>query len=251
MTPQKMLDEWHKQQTAFIELRDLRTRFLVDIVEYHRQRLGRPLTIVDVGCGPGSLGTAILERVPDSRVYGLDRDPLLLRLGRETNKHGENFTFLDVDITSEDLAEQLPVQQIDVTVSATALHWLMPQDLVQLYQAVGKLTVDGGLFMNADHLDYDGHTQTFLDEYSQQYKTTHLKDSHAKGAMSWQAWWEEMKALPGWEKERDEWEKRWEGKKTAPHVSEDFHFEALRAAGFGQTGTVYQWLEDRLILAVK
>ena len=87
MSPEELLAAWHAQQTAFIEFRDQRVRAMLEVLAAVKPQ-DRPLRVLDLVCGPGSLCDAVADRFPDAEVVGVDRDPILLRLGRDTNRHG-------------------------------------------------------------------------------------------------------------------------------------------------------------------
>ena len=111
MNPEELLAAWHIQQTAFIEFRDQRVKAMLEMLAAAHPE-GRPLRVLDLGCGPGSLCDAVADRFPDAEVVGVDRDPILLRLGRETNRHGERMRLLDLDLAAPGRVELLDHQQI-------------------------------------------------------------------------------------------------------------------------------------------
>ena len=66
---------------------DLRAR-LAPTVALGREVLGRlPLrgdeTVLDAGCGSGGITEALLERLPDGRVIGVDASPTMVEAARE------------------------------------------------------------------------------------------------------------------------------------------------------------------------
>ncbi|WP_157085762.1 class I SAM-dependent methyltransferase [Devriesea agamarum] len=247
MTPNELLAAWHIQQTAFIEFRAQRTRCMMDVLSGLADERGRPVRVLDLGCGPGSLGTAVLDRMPDAQVVAVDRDPILLRLAKETNRHGDQHVFIDADLAGPDWVTAVPDGTYDAAISATALHWLGPDQLVALYQRLGSLLGDGAVFMNADHLFFDQVHQPFLDKFSQADRDRVQREHLNDGAMGWDEWWEVARSQPGWEKEAAQWHERWSEKHMTIPVSVQFHLSALRAAGFVETAQIWQWLDDRII----
>jgi ftsJ-like methyltransferase len=247
MTPEQLLTSWHAQQTAFIEFRDLRVRAMLEAIRALHVEEG--LRVLDLGCGPGSLCDAVAEAFPEAEVVGIDRDPILLRLGRETNRHGERVQLLDVDLTDPQWTKQVGERKFDAVVSATALHWLSPDDLVRLYLSLPEVLNPGAVFLNADHLSYDSETQTFLREVSESDRERFRLSELERGVMTWEAWWDAARSQPGWEAETQEWERRWKDKTAPVKVSLDFHLDALRAAGFAETGHIYRWFDDVVVFA--
>ena len=51
---------------------------MVDLLLHHSVELGRPLTLVDVGCGDFRVGKALLERLPELTYIGCDIVPELV-----------------------------------------------------------------------------------------------------------------------------------------------------------------------------
>ena len=45
----------------------------------------------------------------------------------------------------------------DAVISATALHWLSPEHLAELYRRLASVVCSGGVFLNADHVASDCH----------------------------------------------------------------------------------------------
>ena len=161
MTPEELLAAWHIQQTAFIEFRDQRVKAMLEMLAAAHPE-DRPLRVLDLGCGPGSLCDAVADRFPDAEVVGLDRDPILLRLGRETNRHGERMRLLDLDLADPGWIHEVGRERFDAVVSATALHWLSPDKLAGLYVALPQVLNPGAVFLNADHLYFDGAAESFV-----------------------------------------------------------------------------------------
>ena len=76
-------------------------------------------TVVEVGCGTGSLTIALARARPDANVIGVDGDPAVLGLARR-KRDGERVTWI------EGLADTflLPTRSADVLVCSLLLHHL-------------------------------------------------------------------------------------------------------------------------------
>ena len=248
MTPEELLAAWHIQQTAFIEFRDQRVKAMLEMLAAAHPE-GRPLRVLDLGCGPGSLCDAVADRFPDAEVVGVDRDPILLRLGRETNRHGERMRLLDLDLAAPGWVHEVGQERFDAVVSATALHWLNPDKLAGLYVTLPQVLNPGAVFLNADHLYFDGATEPFLKGVAEEQREKFRLAAIDSGAMTWEAWWEAARSVPGWEAEAKEWEERWSDKSPTVKVSLEFHLSALRAAGFVETTHIFRWFDDVVVFA--
>ncbi len=82
--------------------------------------------------------------------------------------------------------------RVDAILSATALHWLQPEELARLYRDLAGLLDAGGIFMNADHLR-TGCSQ--IDELGRAIAFTERDTILARGEIdSLDAWWEGIEA---------------------------------------------------------
>ena len=79
----------------------------------------KPLSILEIGCGPGALAEALCRWYPAARITGLDRDTNFIRYARE---HVPGAVFLEGD------AGALPFEDgsLDVTVSNTVSEHIAP-----------------------------------------------------------------------------------------------------------------------------
>ena len=248
MNPEELLAAWHVQQTAFIEFRDQRVRAMLEMLAAVHPG-DRSLRVLDLGCGPGSLCDAVADRFPEAEVVGIDRDPILLRLGRETNRHGERMRLLDLDLTDPGWIDEVGQERFDAVVSATALHWLGPDKLAGLYVTLPQVLNPGAVFLNADHLYFDGATEPFLKGVAEAQRERFRLAALESEAMTWEAWWEAARSVPGWEAEAKQWEERWSDKSPTVKVSLEFHLSALRAAGFVETTHIFRWFDDVVVYA--
>src|ERR1700743_1111995 len=71
---------WDRQPEVYLPDRGERFTALIDAVEAGTRRPD-PL-VLDLGCGPGSLATRLLARIPAATVIAVDADPVTLSLGR-------------------------------------------------------------------------------------------------------------------------------------------------------------------------
>src|SRR2546429_671975 len=71
---------WDAQQAGYMADREGRFRVLFDALE---AVVGDgPITVVDLGCGLGSVAARLVDRFGQARVIAVDVDPVLLLLGR-------------------------------------------------------------------------------------------------------------------------------------------------------------------------
>lgn len=246
---------WDDQQAAYITHREQRFDIVLDVVARCCATAadlgddGAGLTVVDLACGPGSLSGRVLDRLPGARAIGVDYDPVLLAVATEWL--GERFTPVDADLAAPGWEERLPVAlgDVRVVVSSTALHWLEPAQLVALYGTLGARLPPGAVFLDADHLRFDPRTQPFLTAAAAADDARTQRDAHERGVPTWDEWWASAVALPRFGRHLAERERRFAGRPPTPHAPLELHLQALAAAGFGETGTVWRYYDDVVVLA--
>lgn len=128
-----------------------RDRFEI-VVRIIRAVCPEPERILDLGCGTGSLTEAVLEAFPECHVVGIDLDASLLLLAtHRLGRFGSRVRLLNDDLRCGDWMNQVG-GNFDAAVSATALHWLSAEHLVELYRRLAVLLKPGGILLNADHV---------------------------------------------------------------------------------------------------
>ncbi|WP_066370027.1 class I SAM-dependent methyltransferase [Herbidospora mongoliensis] len=240
------LDRWDRQQEGYMPSREARFDTLVDAVV---ETAGRsdPL-VLDLGCGPGSLGARLKERLPAATVVGFDTDPLLMALGEAAY---DGIRFVDADLRTEgwSAAAGLP-RPADAAVSTTALHWLPEEPLTALYRELSTVLRPGGVFLNGDHLGAPADTRLAALERALAVRATDRRFPAGRPE-DWASWWAAVEADPVLTALHADREKRRE--MAAHHGFEslhlDIHVTALDKAGFTEIGTLWQEGDDRLLCA--
>jgi SAM-dependent methyltransferase len=273
------IDRWDAQQQGFLPGREERFTVMIDAVQ---ESAGRPDPIVlDLGCGPGSLATRLLARIPAATVVAVDADPLLLALGRSARNSPSDgagdapgsgaegsLKFVDVDLREPGWTRALGLnRQADAAVSTTALHWLPPDALAEMYAEVATVLRPGGLLLNGDHLAQDkaaAPTLARLGRALNEIEQRRRGESHGQRGDSsgvaqsdqepdtWEGWWDAVTADPALadlvaERRRRSRDGEHHG---SPSGLLSVHVEALRAAGFAEIGTIWQHGEDRVLCGV-
>ncbi|GAA2180111.1 class I SAM-dependent methyltransferase [Brooklawnia cerclae] len=245
--PDDLLARWDAQQAAYIRHRDLRFDTMARVVGL----LGRSTPrVLDLACGPGSLTRFIRDRFPGSSVVAVDKDPLLLAVARDVFADDPQVMIANADLDEAAWAASAP-GPFDAVVSSTALHWLEPDVLVRLYFELADLIAPGGVFLNGDHFAYDPAAQPTLLRIAADDDAVTQQAAFDAGADTWDHWWEVAAARPGYSFAATAREHLWEGNHTAPKVTLGFHLETLRSAGFSEVGTVWQYLDDYVVAAVR
>ena len=247
------ISRWDAQQEWYMPDREDRFTVLIDAVEAGAGR-DDPL-VLDLGCGPGSLAVRLLDRMPAARVVAVDSDPLLLALGRAAYGGRSGLRFADQDLREPGWVAALGLDRApDVAVSTTALHWLDAAQLWAMYAELATALRPGGLVLDGDHLKEDARAVPVLarlgDAVSERAAGRRLGGREHQE--DWKAWWEAATAAP--ELAGPAAERAQRRLSEDHHGSESVllieHVAALRAAGFAEIGTLWQYGENRILCAV-
>lgn len=248
LSAHELLQRWDDQQTAFIKHRDQRFNIMVDTIA--RLAPARP-RILDLACGPGSLSLALLRGIPECQVIAVDKDPVLLKIAEDVLAANTRAQVLDVDLNDVDWQHSGLEGPFDAIVSSTALHWLEPETLSRLYFQLAQRLRPGGIFMNADHLYFDGNAQSTLHQLAKADDQTNQDTAFSQGVDNWEQWWERAESRPDYAAAVEERRRRWANDTPPTKVTLGYHLETLRSAGFKETGTIWQYLDDYVICAIR
>ena len=114
---------------------DERGRPFVDLLA--RVPLTSPRSVVDLGCGPGTLTALLADRWPGADVLGIDSSPAMVERARSGAATTVRFEL-------GDLRAWRPAEPVDVLVSNATLQWV-PGHLDLLPTLAGHVAPDGWL----------------------------------------------------------------------------------------------------------
>lgn len=148
---QKYFDKWYRHRTHKVRTRVDLARRAAAAVAVAELVLERPVRrILDIGCGEGEWGTALLALRPRARYLGVDPSEYAVnRFGGRRNIHRGTFGDL----------ETLPgVEQYDLVVCADVLHYLKPAEIARGAAALGRRMTGVALlqaYVKGDDLEGD------------------------------------------------------------------------------------------------
>ncbi|HYX49111.1 MAG TPA: class I SAM-dependent methyltransferase, partial [Ktedonobacteraceae bacterium] len=192
-------------------------------------------------------------RFPQARSVALDFDPVLLLLGQKElgDMHGR-LRWVEADLRDPTWHTRLGEEQVDAVLTTTALHWLTPGTLVQVYHQLGKLVRPGGVVLNGDEFEFAHHMPAFrrVDEFVPERVTKHIA---AQGDVEgWSEWWENLKREPSMDDLFAERQRRViDGAHHDSHAIVELHEAALRDAGFREVGIIWQHMGNRVVMGVR
>lgn len=245
------LRAWDAQQAAYIADREGRFRVMTDILALH---CGDEPVVLDLGCGPGSTSARVLERFPRARVIAVDYDPMLLHVASQAlAAEADRLTLLDLDLLDDTWSDRVRAEAggpVDAVVSTTALHWLHPDRLLGVYTAVCGLVRDDGVFLNGDHFRFTDRTPR-IRGWSARHDEDTQQAAFESGAEPWDLWWRTASEDPTLHERWVERERRFADRGPNPQTTADYQIATLAQAGFTESGTVWQLLDDYVVYGVR
>jgi trans-aconitate methyltransferase len=257
----ELMSSWDRQQEGYLPARETRFRVMFDAIE---ELVGEEFLALDLACGPGSISQRLLERFPSARSVALDLDPVLLAIGQQTlGTIDGRLRWLQRDLRHPDWSAALQEQRFDVVLSTTALHWLTPPQLAVVYRRLATIVRAGGIVLNGDHMPFDRSQPSLARLTRALEERQEQRAFEQEGIDDWARWWERLEEIPGLAELLAERKRLWgeggpgeavalwkrEDKRHCP--SRNFACAALTEAGFGEVGSLWQELDDYILLAVR
>ncbi|HEX4864880.1 MAG TPA: class I SAM-dependent methyltransferase [Acidimicrobiales bacterium] len=235
------LRSWDRQQECYLPDREERFRFLVGLVYSVEDR---PIRVLDLACGPGSLTSRLLAARPRTQIVAVDFDPVLLSIYRALFPAA---TAVEADLREDGWSRKIE-GHFDAVVTATALHWLDGVAVQQLYRELGTLVRPGGVFLNADHDPLDEcpalsrRCAAVLDRE---------RDKLKGQRHDWETWWRNVAEHPVFGSMLAERNRRFSdrGEEFVPPAR--WHLAALANAGFSEQAVVWRRGRDAIVAATK
>ena len=257
-----IMQTWDEQQSAYIPFREERFDVMLDVLQ---TQFGDEFTVLDLACGPASISYRILERFPSAQCFAGDMDPILMEIGKQVLVDNSHINWLDIDlnqptwgINGSSPLNLLKEQSIDAILTTTALHWLPPESLTQVYLQLGKLLKPGGVVMNGDHIMFQPHMTTFRHLSESVKKRDYHQAFEVEGQANYADWWQSfqdqlLQADPEkYGKMFEERKRRFDNRRQ--DYSEPiraFHKASLLNAGFIEVGPIWQHFDNCVLLAVR
>lgn len=241
---------WEAQQAGYTIDREERFAILFDALE---AIVGAgPMTVLDVGCGPGSLAVRLLDRFPSATVIGVDVDPVLLALGRGAHGGMPGLRFADADLRDPGWSASLGLDgPVDAAVSTTALHWLSLDDLARLYRDLAGLVRPGGAFLDADHDQLPEGAPRLVEAARAMLALARRRAAPSAAPETWDDWWRAVAAEPGLASALEARERLAHAHPQHRHRLDEDCCRLLRAAGFAEAAVLWRHGHDRLLAAVR
>jgi len=109
---------------------------------------------MDLGCGDGILGAAILGEFPSSQGVLVDfSEPMLGQAREQLKEYSGQLTFINFDYGDPDWVNRIQTESpFDAIVSGYSIHHQPDARKSPIYQEVFSLLKPGGWFINIEHI---------------------------------------------------------------------------------------------------
>ncbi|MEU8778939.1 class I SAM-dependent methyltransferase [Streptomyces sp. NPDC048606] len=242
----RWVERWERQQQRYAIDREERFTVISDVVERVTEGHPGPL-LLDLGCGPGSLAARLARRMPAAEVVGVDADPLLLELGRA--HHGGALRFVEASIGEPGWLDALALDRpVDAAVSTTALHYLGEAALRRTYGELAQRIRPGGVLVNGDHLEPDSPK---VHELAVDIGRRRAERRQALAHEDWESWWSGVRADPALDPLLAARGRHSHPRCEGNDLTLTAHLALLREAGFEHVGTVWQFGNSHVVVAVR
>jgi cyclopropane fatty-acyl-phospholipid synthase-like methyltransferase len=163
-----LLDAWEEMSAGYLPRRRESIDALVD------ELLARPapITVLDLGSGPGTLLGLLATCVPGVRLVGIDHDPVLLQLASmHLASVAAPCELIDAPLNSRWCDHSALDEGVDVVVAMLVLHYFAAEQWTPLFEQVHDVLRPGGCF-------------AIIDVTSEEY---HLSQQSTE--IDWVTWW--------------------------------------------------------------
>ena len=230
-------ERWEAFQDAYVPCR---SEQFGTVTSYLAQWCGPGPRVLDLCCGPGSMGKRVLAESDASTVVGVDLDPWLLELARRTTD-GRRATWAPADLRTPDWSRAVePEGPFDAVTFTTATHWLEPRVLAEVYAEAARLLAGRGPLFVVDLIPdiADAHGRARLPVM----RVLGAQASASRAGETWPQFWEAAAREPTFTTLLEERKRLLPPRREGLFLSLDKHVEALHAAGL--TTVTQLWRRD-------
>jgi trans-aconitate 2-methyltransferase len=157
-----MATRWDPEQ--YLRYGDERGRPFTELLA----RVGHPhpKRVVDLGCGPGTTTSQLLDRWPDAHVLGVDNSEEMISHARAVEVPGR------LEFRLGDLREWKPAGPVDLILCCATLQWV--PDHVELFPRLIDSLSPEGVFAFQVPANFDQPSHTLLHELATSQRWTDL-----------------------------------------------------------------------------
>ncbi|NDL57907.1 class I SAM-dependent methyltransferase [Phytoactinopolyspora mesophila] len=231
---------WETQQEPFLPHRAEAFEVLVQVAAEVAGGRGRPLRVLELAAGTGSITLRLLQTLAEVDATVLEIDPVLLAIAGASI--GDRAQIVEADLSDPGWPAKLPHQGFDVVLSGNALHCFSAERLADLYRQVRGVVGPGGAFALAEQMPRKPEPGSGAPDES-------ASPEAVRAAVdAWDTWWVDVLSRPSLSAAA-------ERRRHLQLCSADFypdpawHHDALTAAGFAGTGIGWSKADTVVLVA--
>lgn len=159
-----------------------------------RLSAGKPLRILDLGCGTGLTTIALCERIDDAHIIGVDKEPTMLKQykrnlidGRMAKHDQGEVKIKAVRADALQFLKRCPSSSFDAVVTGFFLHNLPTKLRTRIVKEIGRVLRPGGIFVNGDKIapdDLQLHNQHLMEQLTA-FTNTYTSPRDAAYCIGW------------------------------------------------------------------
>ena len=110
--------------------------------------------VLDLGCGDGILGQAVIDQYPQARGVFADFSKPMLEAARKRMGDDDRCTLIQLDYGKKGWENSLPpdLRRYEVIVSGFSIHHQPDERKKEVYAELYNLLAPGGVFLNLEHV---------------------------------------------------------------------------------------------------
>lgn len=163
-----LLDAWEEMSAGYLPGR----RELIDALVDELRARPAPITVLDLGSGPGTLLAHLATCVPGVRPVGIDHDPVLLQLASmHLTSVAAPCALIDAPLNSRWCDHSALHQGVDAALAVLVLHYFSAEEWTALFEQVRHVPRPGGWL-------------AIIDVTSEQYHPVQPSTD-----IDWATWW--------------------------------------------------------------
>lgn len=142
------VEQYDRRQAKIVENKREMLESIVKIVAYFCDaRALKSPTILDVGCGPGTLTGLLLERIPGATVVAVDASDQMVEAAKQRlSSQGDRFAGFVGDYNSPAFWSEDIDREYDIIASSISLHYLSDQRREAFFKKVHARLTKRGIF---------------------------------------------------------------------------------------------------------
>ncbi|RZU33528.1 class I SAM-dependent methyltransferase [Blastococcus saxobsidens] len=211
------------------------------------EHLGLTGSVLDLGCGVGSIADRVLDRWPQARVTALDWDPVMLAICRA--RLGDRVAVVEADLAAPGWSAAVP-GPVDAVITCAVLHMLDADRHAELLGDVAGLLRPGGVHVDVDEMPLLPSSPR-LAATGSELSAAGVRARFAEGREDVPDWYSAVTADPATAPLLDLRARRFDGRQDGRSAGAGERIVALRAAGFFEAGVLARALDQAVVVALR